>query len=119
MEKVEDFFAGLGVAIVWLKDHPALLSLRIIALLINEACEAVQQAVASPEDIDNAMKYGVNYPQGPFEWLQQIGTAHILKTLQNLYEFYGEEKYRPSVYLKLLLAQQQQLSHLAALPASV
>lgn len=119
LAKVEDFFAGLGVAVVWLKDHPALLSLRIIALLINEACEAVQQAVASPEDIDNAMKYGVNYPQGPFEWLQQIGTAHILKTLQNLYEFYGEEKYRPSVYLKRLLAQQQQFSHLAALPASV
>lgn len=104
---VEAFFAALGLAVLWISDHPGLLTLRSIALLVNEACEAALHGIASCEDIDLAMRYGVNYPQGPFQWMAQIGAEHILNSLENLYQIYGEEKYRPSLYLKQYVAQQR------------
>lgn len=94
LAKVEAYFAQFGISVMWIKDHPALLTLRTIALLINEACEASLHGIASLEDIDNAMKYGVNYPKGPYQWLTQMGGAYVLQTLNNLYALYGEEKYR-------------------------
>jgi 3-hydroxybutyryl-CoA dehydrogenase len=45
------------------------------------------------------MKYGVNYPQGPFEWAQMLGYDTVLNTLNNLQRIYGEERYRASMYL--------------------
>lgn len=108
--KVEAYFAQFGISVMWIKDHPALLTLRTIALLINEACEASLHGVASVEDIDNAMKYGVNYPKGPYQWLTQMGGAYVLQTLNNLYALYGEEKYRASIYLKQYVAKTQNIA---------
>ncbi|GAM32366.1 3-hydroxybutyryl-CoA dehydrogenase [Acinetobacter calcoaceticus] len=110
LAKVEAYFAQFGMSVIWIKDHPALLTLRIIALLINEACEASLHGVASLEDIDNAMKYGVNYPKGPYQWLTQMGGAYVLQTLNNLYALYGEEKYRASIYLKQYVAKTQNIA---------
>ncbi|CAM4155073.1 hypothetical protein F901_02783 [Acinetobacter dispersus] len=104
---VEDFFAKSQIKVLWISDHPALLTLRTIVLLINEACEASLHGVASMEDIDNAMKYGVNYPKGPYQWMMQLGAEYVLATLNNLYAIYGEEKYRASLYLKQYVAKQQ------------
>lgn len=73
-------------------------------MLVNEACEAVLHQVASEQDIDLAMKYGVNYPQGPFEWATKIGYHVILEILKNIYRIYGEERYRPSLYLQKKVA---------------
>lgn len=91
---------------IWVKDHPALFVMRSIAMLVNEACEAVLHGIATEQDIDAAMKYGVNYPQGPFQWAAQIGVTQILTTLENLYRLYGEERYRPSLYLRKKVALQ-------------
>lgn len=110
LAKVEAYFAQFGISVMWIKDHPALLTLRTIALLINEACEASLHGVASLEDIDNAMKYGVNYPKGPYQWLTQMGGAYVLQTLNNLYALYGEEKYRASIYLKQYVAKTQNIA---------
>ena len=110
LAKVEAFFAQFGISVMWIKDHPALLTLRTIALLINEACEASLHGVASLEDIDNAMKYGVNYPKGPYQWLTQMGGAYVLQTLNHLYASYGEEKYRASIYLKQHVAKTQNIA---------
>lgn len=110
LSKVEAYFAQFGISVMWIKDHPALLTLRTIALLINEACEASLHGVASLEDIDNAMKYGVNYPKGPYQWLTQMGGAYVLQTLNNLYALYGEEKYRASIYLKQYVAKTQNIA---------
>ena len=80
--------------------------MRSIAMLVNEGCEAVLHDIATEQDIDSAMKYGVNYPQGPFQWAAQIGYTQILTTLENLYRIYGEERYRPSLYLRKKVALQ-------------
>ena len=113
LAKINALFLGLNVTPVWLPDYPGLLCLRTISCLVNEACETVLHAVANKQDIDLAMKYGVNYPMGPFAWAEKISYNTILKTLENMYHVYKEEKYRPSRYLRkkaaLETAQQQKL----------
>lgn len=99
-QAIEAFFIALNVIPVWTQDHPGLYVIRSISMLINEASEAVLHQIASEKDIDLAMKYGVNYPKGPFEWANQIGYNIILEVLENLYRIYGEDRYRPSLYLR-------------------
>lgn len=74
--------------------------LRMLAMLVNEAIEAVRLRVASPEDIELAMTKGVNYPRGLLAWGDQIGAATIFRTLESLQADYGEERYRPSPLLR-------------------
>lgn len=73
---------------------------RVLAMLINEAVDAVQLRVASPADIETAMTKGVNYPRGLLEWGDAIGAAGVLATLESLQEEYGEDRYRPSPLLR-------------------
>jgi 3-hydroxybutyryl-CoA dehydrogenase len=73
---------------------------RIIAMLINEAYDAVLMQVASPSDVDLAMMKGVNYPKGLLSWSEEIGPSVILAQLNSLYERYGEDRYRPNALLK-------------------
>jgi 3-hydroxybutyryl-CoA dehydrogenase len=73
---------------------------RVIAMLINEAADAVLMKVASPSDIDLAMTKGVNYPKGLLAWAEEIGVAKVLGWLEALQDEYGEDRYRPSPMLK-------------------
>ena len=73
---------------------------RIVAMLVNEAVDAVQMRVASPADIELAMTKGVNYPKGLLAWGDEIGPATILATLESLQQEYGEDRYRPSPLLR-------------------
>ena len=73
---------------------------RVLAMLVNEAVDAVQLRVASPEDIELAMTKGVNYPRGLLEWGDAIGAAGVLATLESLQQEYGEDRYRPSPLLR-------------------
>lgn len=75
---------------------------RVIAMLINEAVDTMYLNIASKEDIEIAMTKGVNYPKGLIQWGEEIGWSNVLSTLQNLYEEYQEDRYRPSVMLKRL-----------------
>ncbi|MDH0301653.1 MULTISPECIES: 3-hydroxyacyl-CoA dehydrogenase PaaH [unclassified Pseudomonas] len=90
--------AGLKVCVV--ADLPGLVVLRTVAMLANEAADAVLQGVASPTDIDLAMRAGVNYPRGPLAWADSLGIGHTLRVLDNLQRSYGEERYRPSLLLR-------------------
>ena len=71
-------------------------------MLINEAYDALHLKVASADDIDLAMTKGVNYPKGLIAWSDEIGLKNIYTTLQNLYDTYQEDRYRPNVLLKKL-----------------
>jgi 3-hydroxybutyryl-CoA dehydrogenase len=73
---------------------------RVLAMLVNEAVDAVQMRVASPDDIELAMTKGVNYPKGLLAWGDEIGAGAILATLEALQEEYGEDRYRPSPLLR-------------------
>ncbi len=78
---------------------------RVIAMLINEAIDALYLNVASKEDLDLAMTKGVNYPKGLLKWGDEIGLQNILKTLTALQDEYGEDRYRASVLLKKMVKE--------------
>lgn len=81
-------------------DVPGLVVARTVAMLINEAADAVLQGVCSPEGADAAMKLGVNYPAGPFEWLSGWDAAQVREVLSRLDEHYRGERYRISPWLR-------------------
>ena len=76
---------------------------RILAMLINEAIDAVFMQVASVEDVDLAMTKGVNYPKGLLKWGDEIGLENVLEILNQLYEDYSEDRYRPNPLLKRMV----------------
>ncbi|PUA47408.1 3-hydroxyacyl-CoA dehydrogenase PaaC [Pseudomonas protegens] len=94
-----------GLQVSRLSDTPALAVLRTVAMLVNEAADAVLQGVASAADIDLAMRSGVNYPLGPLAWADQLGLHPLLKVLEHLQGAYGEERYRPSLLLRRHVAE--------------
>jgi len=73
---------------------------RILAMLINEAVDAVFWRVATPADIDVAMVKGVNYPKGLIAWGEELGYEPTLRKLEALQAEYGEDRYRPSPLLR-------------------
>ena len=79
--------------------------LRTVAMLANEAADAVLQGVASAADVDLAMRKGVNYPQGPLAWADAIGLHSVLAVLDNLQASYGESRYRPSLLIRRSVAE--------------
>lgn len=74
--------------------------MRIIAMLINEAAEALLLQIGSREDLDLAMVKGVNYQKGLLKWADEIGLEKILTELTNLHQWFGDDRYRPSTMLK-------------------
>lgn len=102
VEEVETFFANLGLAVLWLEDSIGLILTRIISQIINEAAFAVGEGVADMNTVDVAMKLGVNYPAGPFEWGKHIGFKRVVQVLDNLYDFYHEDRYRVAPFLRRL-----------------
>lgn len=73
---------------------------RTVAMLANEALDAVQKESVNADDIDTAMRLGVNYPRGPIAWGESLGWGRALRLLENLQQHYGEERYRPSARLR-------------------
>jgi len=77
---------------------------RVRCMLINEAIDAVFMNVGSPVDIDLAMTKGVNYPKGLLTWVDELGHKEILDQLQHLFDYYGEDRYRPNPLLRRMVA---------------
>ena len=90
----------LGIKVSEVVDSPALVVMRTVAMLANEAADAVLQGVATAEGVDTAMCFGVNYPQGPLAWADSIGVADVETVLSNLQQSYGEDRYRPSLLIR-------------------
>jgi 3-hydroxybutyryl-CoA dehydrogenase len=91
---------ALGKTCLEVPNQVGFVSPRVIAMIINEAFFAIDDNVASPADIDTAMKLGTNYPLGPFEWAKQIGHKKIIELLQKIEMEHA--KYAPA---KSLLAK--------------
>ncbi len=78
---------------------------RILAMLINEAIDAVFLNVATKEDVDLAMTNGVNYPKGLLKWADEIGLNNVLIQLEELFHEYGEDRYRPNPLLRRMVKE--------------
>lgn len=80
---------------------------RILAMLINEAIDALFLNIATKEDIDLAMTNGVNYPKGLLKWADEIGLENVLAKLEIMFAEYGEDRYRPSPLLRRMVRDNQ------------
>jgi 3-hydroxybutyryl-CoA dehydrogenase len=89
-----------GFTVTRLDDVPGMAVMRTVAMLANEAADAVNQGVCSAAAADIAMQKGVNYPRGPLAWADAIGIEHIVRVLANLATSYGEDRYRVSPLLR-------------------
>jgi 3-hydroxybutyryl-CoA dehydrogenase len=96
------WLALLGYSPRRVADTPGLIVARTISMLINEAADAVQQGVCDEAGADAAMKLGVNYPAGPFEWLSELGANRVADLLERLDLHCRGERYRVSPYLRSL-----------------
>jgi 3-hydroxybutyryl-CoA dehydrogenase len=92
-------FAAGGVAVTVIHDSPGFIAQRILAMIVNIACEIAQQDIASPADIDLAVRLGLNYPAGPLALGDALGPMRILEILANMQACYGDARYRPSPWL--------------------
>ncbi len=98
--QVPCWLAALGFTPVRMVDLPGLVVARTLAMLINEAVDAAAQGVCTAAGADAAMKLGVNYPQGPFEWLAAWSAQGVVGTLDALDAHYRGERYRASPGLR-------------------
>jgi 3-hydroxybutyryl-CoA dehydrogenase len=94
----------MGKEVVVVKESPGFITSRVNALIGNEAFAILEAGLASAEDIDKAVKLGLNHPMGPFEMVDLIGLDVRLSILEYLYQTLGE-KYRPNELLKKLVAE--------------
>lgn len=88
---------------ITINESPGHISSRLIVTLINEACDALMEGVASVQCIDTTMKLGYGLLFGPFEMADRIGLDKLLKWMDNLYAEFGLQKYKPSPILKRLV----------------
>lgn len=80
---------------------------RVITMLINEAIDSLYLQLATKEDLDLAMTKGVNYPKGLLKWADEIGLKNVYTSLDVLYELYNEDRYRPSILLKMMVRDEK------------
>jgi 3-hydroxybutyryl-CoA dehydrogenase len=103
VETVKQIFNELQWSYQLTPDIAGMVSARIIATIINEAYHTFGAGISTKESIDTAMKLGTNYPYGPFEWCDEIGTDRIFKLLTRL--SIDEKRYEVSPALAAVVEQ--------------
>ena len=86
-------------------DADAKVVVQEIETIIDNKFEKKKNQLATKEDLDLAMTKGVNYPKGLLQWADEIGLQNIYTTLDVLYELYNEERYRPSILMKVMMKE--------------
>ena len=91
--------ASDGTPVSVIRDSAGFVAQRVLAQVINIACDMAQQGVASATDIDNAIRLGLGYPMGPLTWGDALGAGQVLQILDQLHGYYRDPRYRPSPWL--------------------
>lgn len=92
--------ASDGICVTVIRDSVGFVSQRVLAALVNLACDIAQREIATPTDIDNAVKLGLNYPQGPLAWGDTLGAKRLLDILIRIHALTGDPRYRPCPWLR-------------------
>lgn len=99
LETCREVGRRMGKEVVVVREAPGFITSRINALIGNEAFAMLEAGIASAEDIDKAVKLGLNHPMGPFELVDLVGLDVRLSILEYLHHTLGE-KYRPNPLLR-------------------
>jgi len=106
-ENVKKFLSMIGMKMVPVEESPGLLSVRLFASMINESCNVLMEGVGKKEDIDLASRIGLGMSLGPFELADKIGLDIVVRWLDNLYNEFGDMRYKASPTLRKLVRAQQ------------
>jgi len=98
-DAVHALFGADGASVAIIHDSPGFIVQRVLAHIVNIACDIAQQRIAAPADIDRAVRIGLAYPMGPLAWGDALDPARVLTILQELARAYGDPRYRPSPWL--------------------
>ena len=99
-EHIIGMFQLLHKKVMLAQDLPGLVVMRTVCMLINEAADAIENGVCSENDVDLAMQKGVNYPIGLLQWANVLGYAQVVEVLENLQQWFGDDRYRVSPWLR-------------------
>jgi 3-hydroxybutyryl-CoA dehydrogenase len=99
-DAVAAWLRGAGRDVTRIKDSPGFIGQRIVAMIANLGCEMAQIGLASPSDIDTAVRLGLNYPAGPLAMADALGIRTTYDILCRLQEITGSDRYRPSLWLR-------------------
>ncbi len=106
VDSTKEFAEKLGkVPIVTFKEAPAGIVSRVLAGLLNEAAVVYADGIASPQDIDEAMKLGAGLPMGPLALIDLIGLDIHLAKMETLYKKLNDERYKPPEIIKQMVAE--------------
>lgn len=100
--KIREFSVSIGKTVVDAPEYPGFLVNRILVPMQNEAAFMVMDG-CKPEDVDNAMKLGCNFPMGPLELTDFVGVDVMLATMTGLYNGFHDSKYRPCPLLETMV----------------
>ncbi|MBB4053557.1 3-hydroxybutyryl-CoA dehydrogenase [Devosia subaequoris] len=87
-------------AVTAIADSPGFIAQRICAMIANLGCEMAQTGLAKPNDIDTAMRLGLNYPSGPLEMTDAMGADQLYTIMTQIQRLTGDDRYRPSQWLR-------------------
>jgi 3-hydroxybutyryl-CoA dehydrogenase len=104
VERAVALTGAMGKRAIRVKETPGFVVNRVLVALMNEAIRLLEDGVASLEDIDEAMKLGAGFPLGPFKLADLVGLDVFLHTCESIHAELGEDKFRPPVLLKQLVA---------------
>ena len=93
-------FASDGKAVSVIRDSGGFVTQRVVATIINIASDICQQNICSPKDLETAVTLGLGYPLGPLAMGDRYGPTNILEVLFNMQTVYGDQRYRPSPWLR-------------------
>jgi len=99
-DQVHALLARGNHAVTVIHDSAGFVNQRVVAIIVNIACDIAQQRIAIPDEIDKAVRLGLGYPRGPLAMGDAVGPARLLKVLEAMVAFYGDPRYRPSPWLK-------------------
>lgn len=100
--KVKEFAVSIKKTVVDAPEYPGFIVNRILVPMQNEAAFMVMEG-CTPEDVDNAMKLGCNFPMGPLELTDFVGVDVMLATMTGLYNGFHDSKYRPCPLLETMV----------------
>jgi 3-hydroxybutyryl-CoA dehydrogenase len=106
-EKVCKFVNMINRKIIPVAESAGLVSIRLFVVLLNEACEEMMEGISSIEDIDETMRIGLGMRMGPFEVADIMGLDKVVLWMENIYNEFGDVRYKPSPYIKRLVRAKQ------------
>jgi 3-hydroxybutyryl-CoA dehydrogenase len=99
-ERLAAALVRAGRKVTAIRDSPGFVLQRVRAMIANLGMEMAQIGLAAPAEIDLALRLGLNYPKGPFALAEEMGARTTLAIMQELQAITGDDRYRPSLWLR-------------------